>query len=63
MVTRTVVSDHTVSSLPPTTPNHTCNYNINIMVGLGQCFIQQRWSGNPKLARTISLSSKLYAVN
>ena len=21
--------------------------------GLGQCFIQQRWSGNPKLARTI----------
>ena len=37
----------------PTTPNNTCNYNINILVGLGQHFIQQRWSGNPKLARTI----------
>ena len=49
----TVVSDHTVSNLSPTTPNHTCNYNINILVGLGQHFIQQRWSGNPKLARTI----------
>ena len=48
-----VVSDHTVSNLSPTTPNHTCNYNINILVGLGQRFIQQRWSGNPKLARTI----------
>ena len=53
-----VVADHTVSNLSPTTPNHTCNYkftdyNINILVGLGQRFIQQRWSGNPKLARTI----------
>ena len=50
-----VVSDHTVSNILPTTPNHTCrpNYNINILVGLGQRFIQQRWSGNPKLARTI----------
>ena len=45
--------DHTVSKLLPTTPNHICNYNINIQVGLGQRFIQQRWSGNPKLARTI----------
>ena len=49
----TVVSHHTVSNLSPTTPNHTYNYNINILVGLGQRFIQQRWSGNPKLARTI----------
>ena len=37
------------------TPNHTCNYNINILVGLGQRFIQLRWSGNPKLARNIPL--------
>ena len=42
-----------VSNLSPTTPTHTCNYNINILVGLWQRFIQQRWSGNPKLARTI----------
>ena len=35
----TVVSDHTVSNLSPTTPNNTCNYNINILVGLGQHFI------------------------
>ena len=52
----TVVSYHTVYNISPTTPNHTCNYNnffINILVGLGQHFIQQRWSGNPKLARTI----------
>ena len=48
-----VVSDHTVSNLSPTTPNYTCNYNINILVGLGQRFVQQRWSGNPKLAWTI----------
>ena len=48
-----VVSDHTVSNLSPTTPNHTCNYNINILVRLGQRFIQQSCSGNPKLARTI----------
>ena len=49
-----VVSDHTVSNLSPTTPNHTRNYNINILVGLGQrLIIQQRWNGNPKLARTI----------
>ena len=34
--------DHTVSNLSPTTPNHTYNYNINILVGLGQHFIQQR---------------------
>ena len=26
---------------------------LTILVGLGQHFIQQRWSGNPKLARTI----------
>ena len=51
----TVVSDTTVSNLSPTTPNNTCNYNINILVGLGQHFIQQRWSGNPKRARTIPL--------
>ena len=50
----TVASDHTVSNLSPKTPNNTFNYNINILVGLGQRFIQQRWSGNPKLARTIS---------
>ena len=48
-----VVSDHTVSKSITKTPNHTCNHNINILVGLGQRFIQQRWSGNPKIARTI----------
>ena len=31
-----VVSDHTVSNLSPTTPNHTCNYNINILVLISQ---------------------------
>ena len=47
--------DHTVSNLSLTTPNHTyvIIISINILVGLGQHFIQQRWSGNPKLARTI----------
>ena len=59
----TVVSDHTVSNLSPTTPNNTCNYNINILVGLGQHFIQQRWSGNPKLARTIPFISTMQLIN
>ena len=59
----TVVSDHTVSNLSPTTPNHTCNYNINILVGLGQRFIQQRWRGNAKLARTIPLIQAMQLIN
>ena len=59
----TVVSDHTVSNLSPTTPNHTCNYNINILVGLGQHFIQQRWSGNHKLARTIPFIQTMQLIN
>ena len=42
-----VVSDHTVSNLLPTTPNHTCNYNINILAVLGQRFIQQRCDESP----------------
>ena len=50
----TVVSDHTILSISNNTNsynNHT--YILTILVGLGQRFIQQRWSGNPKLARTI----------
>ena len=58
-----VISDHTVSKLSPTTPNHTCNYNINILVGLGQRFIQQRWSGNPKLARNIPFIQTMQLIN
>ena len=51
-----VVSDHTVSkSITNNTKSYMCNYNINILVGLGQRFIQQRWSGNPKLARTYDM--------
>ena len=58
-----VISDHTVSKLSPTTPNHTCNYNINILVGLGQRFIQQRWSENPKLARNIPFIQTMQLIN
>ena len=44
----------TLSNLSPTTPTHTTIIHIlTILVGLGQRFIQQRWIGNPKLARTI----------
>ena len=53
-----VITDHTVSNLSPTTSNHTTiMHPLNILVGLGQNFIQQRWSENPELARIIHFIS------
>ena len=54
----TVVSDHTVSNLSPTTPTHTCNYNINILVGLGQRLYSNAGVETLNLLG-LSLSSKL----